>query len=1222
MATPLDLHAFRIGEVTPGLFGRQDLARLRVAAATMRNMWVNLRGGAYSRAGFAFVGYSKQTGRQYPPRLIPFEFSIRQSLAMEFGHYYMRVISNGGYVTEDPFQITNVTQADPAVVTYASLSSAVSATANNGAVVGSYVRGDTIVIAGGTFVTPVTLRVLFTTVSSLSINAVGSDYAVNDTITLAGGSADRMAVVTVTSVDGSGGVTGIALSNGGKYTTNSATFTQASTSGVGTGATFASALFGPQELEIFAEGGYSVLPSNPVNQAATSGTGLGATFTMVWASPSALSQGDWVFIDDVAGMTQLNGRVFIVNNLVGNTLELRDVFEDSINSISYSAYTSGGSMSRIYTVATPYAEEDLKYLKYTQSADVMSLCCLNQITETEYAPQDLSRNGATDWTFSDVVTAATVSPPTNPSAAASSGGSVTYQYQVTSISSGDGSESIASNTAQVASAVNIAATAGTITITWPAVAGVNEYNIYKATPGLSATPPVGAQFGYVGSTFGNQFIDPNITPDFAETPPLRRNPFARGQVTGVTMTNVGSGYTTATITINSVTGSGAVLEGIIVSGEIRAWVVRNPGQNYLPTDTVTIGGSGGSGATGTLDVGPLDGTYPAVVAYFQQRRAYACTLNQPDTYEMSQPGRYTNFDRRSPPIGSDAITGTPWGTKVDGVQWMVPMPGGLVVLTGLSAWQVTGQGGGSFTVAALEPASQAAQQQSYNGISATLFPIQILDDIVYVQAHNFVYQNIAYQINSNIYTGGYLTLNSSHLFDLPTIDHCWCEERFKILWSIRSDGILRSFTYLKPEAVAGWARHDTQGDFVSCCSVTEPPLDALYVATLRQIAGQSAYMIERMDNRNWRTVEDVWAVDCGLSLPQPTPDATLSASSGTGFGAISGGVIVDGGTGYSAGTTATVVDDNGDGEGTGATVTLTILGGIITGVTIGVAGSGYTFPKLVISDPANTGAGADITLTLDNTMTFTTDAAVFSVGDVGSVIRVGGGIATITAYVSPTQVTGNITVPITDIIPNTGIVRAAASGNWSMTAPRTVITGLWHLIGAEVTGLADGNVIEPQTVASNGTITLPVAASQVTVGLGFTAQLQSVYLDAGNPTIQGQRKKIGAATVRLQNSRGGEMGCNQPDGSTLSPPQIAPRWTDMDAIPEVGANFQRKAYNATAIPLLTGDIRVPVQGGFDTKGQVAIQQREPLPLEVLSIIPESWAGDTPSQRFQGRDNEG
>src|ERR1700722_10112086 len=98
--------AFTAGEVAPALFGRYDVARLHVALATGRNGFCSYRGGFYSRAGTAFVGFSKQTGRNFPPRLITFQFSVNQGLALEFGNYYMRVVSDGGFVVEAPFAIT------------------------------------------------------------------------------------------------------------------------------------------------------------------------------------------------------------------------------------------------------------------------------------------------------------------------------------------------------------------------------------------------------------------------------------------------------------------------------------------------------------------------------------------------------------------------------------------------------------------------------------------------------------------------------------------------------------------------------------------------------------------------------------------------------------------------------------------------------------------------------------------------------------------------------------------------------------------------------------------------------------------------------------------------------------------------------------------------------------------------------------------------------------
>src|SRR5579864_5816894 len=143
MAVPQIQASLTGGELAPALFGRTDLARYHIGASTYRNFFVNYRGGANSRAGTRFVGFSKQTGRGVPPRLIPFQFNISQGFALEFGNYYMRPIASGGFLTESPFQITGITQANPAVVSYQTLSTATAVTANNATVATSYARGDT-----------------------------------------------------------------------------------------------------------------------------------------------------------------------------------------------------------------------------------------------------------------------------------------------------------------------------------------------------------------------------------------------------------------------------------------------------------------------------------------------------------------------------------------------------------------------------------------------------------------------------------------------------------------------------------------------------------------------------------------------------------------------------------------------------------------------------------------------------------------------------------------------------------------------------------------------------------------------------------------------------------------------------------------------------------------------------------------------------------------------
>lgn len=71
---------------------------------------------------------------------------------------------------------------------------------------------------------------------------------------------------------------------------------------------------------------------------------------------------------------------------------------------------------------------------------------------------------------------------------------------------------------------------------------------------------------------------------------LTRNP--TGFVKSVSVTAGGTGYTTATITVNSTTGSGAVLSPVIQGGIIRSINVTSGGSNYRATDTITITGNG------------------------------------------------------------------------------------------------------------------------------------------------------------------------------------------------------------------------------------------------------------------------------------------------------------------------------------------------------------------------------------------------------------------------------------------------------------------------------------------------------------------------------------------------------------------------------------------------------------------------------------------------------
>jgi hypothetical protein len=869
-------------------------------------------------------------------------------------------------------------------------------------------------------------------------------------------------------------------------------------------------------MRIILDGGY-------VTEDAVTITGVSnATKCVITAASHGYSAGDHIYLDDLDDMPHLNGRTVVAATpITSNSFSIKDLYGNYINSTAYGTYSSGGEASRIYEIDTPYSIDDVKTIRTAQSADVMTIC------HKSYPIYELSRTGATDWSIDAVDFESAISPP----------GSVTvvpsrtttslptkYQYVVTAVDRETGDESQASPSGFCTNSVNIATIAGSITVSWDHVPGAKYYNIYKGQEAIGSSPslPIGGIFGYAGFTYGLEFIDANIVEDGTKTPPKHSDPFAPGRVLSCEITNQGSGYTQAatSATISSATGGGIALTPVVQSGAVVAIIVDNEGHDYTDSDSVVIIGDG-SGAEASFELSPESGTYPGIVTYFQQRRVFASTAQQPDTYFMSQPGAYSNYDSSIPVIDSDAIIGTPWATQVNGISAMISMPGGIVILTGGGAWQVSG----GQQNASITPSQQTATPQAYNGCSPDVQPMAINYDILYVQEKGSTVYDLSYNFFVNIYTGEDMTVLSSHLFiGKKIISWCWAQEPFKIVWVVQDDGSLLSLTFLKEQEIKGWARHDTQGKFIDTASISEAPIDAVYFITQRYIQSEWRYYIERMDPRLWNTAEDSWCVDCGLATTLEEPDATLTASAKT---------------------------------------------------------------------------GSDVT--------FEASASVFSSGDVGKLIRMGGGKAEITAYVSGTTVTADIVEDIMRIVPSrtNSMPMPALSGEWNLSEAVTTVYGLDHLEGESVAILADGNVLADQVV-SDGTLTLDVAASYVIAGLPFQCQLQTLNLDVPGQaaTVQGGRKNIYNVKVRLEKTRGIKIGTNQIDATEGNYSGVV-EWTGMreakDRKNSIGAG--------NAIPLMTGDIEVGVTPKWDSRGKIAIQQDYPLPASVTAIIPDFNLGD-------------
>lgn len=231
---------------------------------------------------------------------------------------------------------------------------------------------------------------------------------------------------------------------------------------------------------------------------------------VVTSAAHGYSNGDGVYIANVGGMTPINARYYRVANATTNTFTLQDPITGSnISTSAWAAYTSGGTVARIYQIASPYAAADLFALGYTQSADVVT------ITHPSYAVRELRRLGATNWQLTAPTLGTAVTVPTISSVVATAGAGTPYNknffYKVTTVTADGTEESLGSASGTAAN--DLALQGARNTISWGSTGTGVNYRVYKA---VNTTDRL---YGYIGETSGLSFIDDNITPDYSYNPP-------------------------------------------------------------------------------------------------------------------------------------------------------------------------------------------------------------------------------------------------------------------------------------------------------------------------------------------------------------------------------------------------------------------------------------------------------------------------------------------------------------------------------------------------------------------------------------------------------------------------------------------------------------------------------------------------------------------------------
>lgn len=187
----------------------------------------------------------------------------------------------------------------------------------------------------------------------------------------------------------------------------------------------------------------------------------------------------------------------------------------NVRPVAFGSYIDNGGIP--YEIVTPWTAAHLPDLYIEQSNDVATL------THPDYAPREIARIAATNWTITTVTFTPTQGAPTGVVATTTQGYTgygadklpLGYDYKVSAFNA-DGEESLPSGAAHTSADLVFGYEKNFVTITWAAPAGAVSYQVYKADNGI---------YGSIGSTPNLSFKDNYIAPDFTNGPQEGYNPF-------------------------------------------------------------------------------------------------------------------------------------------------------------------------------------------------------------------------------------------------------------------------------------------------------------------------------------------------------------------------------------------------------------------------------------------------------------------------------------------------------------------------------------------------------------------------------------------------------------------------------------------------------------------------------------------------------------------------
>lgn len=469
-------------------------------------------------------------------------------------------------------------------------------------------------------------------------------------------------------------------------------------------------------------------------------------------------------------------------------------------------------------VATPFAEADLPYLRFAQSADVMYIC------SGDYPVQKLCRYSDTSW---QLVQASFDLPPfcdvnkdlDNTLTPSGLTGSITLTMTKDTFSSDNIGDMVKIEqyvNGREASTENGTSAAIIIGKTWKII----THGTWTGTAYVEYADSESGPWKTLRTYTSSDDYNPSESGDVEEYTWMRIR------------TSISSGTCKANISSYPYTHTGyATITAVTNAKSATANVTT---RHRLGSTDATI--------DWYLSAWGKTNGYPYCTTFFQDRLCFGGSPGEPQRIWMSKSGDYENFgiDKEEGTVTDDsAVTADLLSRKSCAITHM-DAGNDLVIFTEGNSWTISGN-------ETVTPSSITPKNQENYGVN-DVTPIRVGNRVVYVQKRGSIVRDIGYDYNSDSYVGIDLTLLAKHLISgHKLVSAAFAQEPDPLLYFVREDGVIILLTYVIDQKVYAWSHLVTDGNFKSVAAIDNGNNDDVYVAVQRKINGSTATYIEHFD---------------------------------------------------------------------------------------------------------------------------------------------------------------------------------------------------------------------------------------------------------------------------------------------------------------------------------------------------------------------------------------